>query len=62
MSLCIAWYHGRLFESGDAERGERFFSNAPGVYVHKDETCAKTGNCPESFDTDAYYFWLPTNL
>eukprot|EP00928_Gymnodinium_smaydae_P079890 TRINITY_DN63721_c0_g1_i1.p1 TRINITY_DN63721_c0_g1~~TRINITY_DN63721_c0_g1_i1.p1 ORF type:complete len:508 (+),score=44.97 TRINITY_DN63721_c0_g1_i1:42-1526(+) len=37
-------YHGRLLGSRDAERGDRFFERAPGVYVHKDATCHKTGN------------------
>lgn len=43
-ALYSIMYHGRLFASSDAARGERFFGKAPGVYVHKDGTCAKTAN------------------
>ena len=43
-ALYSIMYHGRLFASCDAERGERFFRQAPGVYLHKDATCKKTGN------------------
>lgn len=37
-------FHGRLLESCNPERGERFFSAAPGVYVHKDGTRHKADN------------------
>jgi len=43
-ALYSIMYHGRLFASSVAERGDRFHDSAPGVYVHKDATCAKTGN------------------
>ena len=37
-------YDGKLRESCDAARGEQFFPDAPGVYVHKDETRHKAEN------------------
>merc|ERR1712151_194546 len=43
-ALYSIMYHGRLLESCDVERGDRFFAGKPGVYVHKDRTCEKTAN------------------
>merc|ERR1719166_212370 len=43
-------YHGRLEESKDQGRGDRFWSEAPGVYCHKDETKDKALN---------YIRWVP---
>jgi len=37
-------FHKGLTASDDVERGDRFFSRAPGVYCHKDGTCKKTLN------------------
>jgi len=37
-------YHGKLFASCDADRGDRFFGKAPGVYLHKNQTAFKTAN------------------
>lgn len=49
-SLYSIMYHGKLFASKDAERGDRFSEKAPGVYVHKDGSGAKAGN---------YVRWVP---
>ena len=43
-ALYSIMYHGHLFASCDAKRGDRFFGKAPGVYLHKEATCSKTGN------------------
>ena len=37
-ALYSIMYHGRLYASRDAERGERFCKGAPGVYLHKEAT------------------------
>ena len=37
-------YHGRLYESRDSSRGERFIEGVPGVYVHSDKTASKAMN------------------
>jgi len=43
-ALYSIMYHGQLRESRNAGRGERFFGQFPGVYVHKDGTKHKTGS------------------
>ena len=43
-ALCSIMYHGRLNASCDREKGERFFPDKPGVYVHKDVTAHKAEN------------------
>lgn len=59
-------YHGRLAASSDPDRGERFFSSAPGVYVHKTGTAKKIGNymrfvelCRDGvFWAASWYVWV----
>merc|ERR1712048_434919 len=43
-ALYCIMYDGHLSASCDAENGERFFRDKPGVYVHKDGTKHKAGN------------------
>lgn len=42
-ALYSIMYHGQLAASCDAERGDRFHPQAPGVYCHKDVTMHKAG-------------------
>ena len=37
-------YHNELSESADVSRGERFFAEMEGVYVHKDATASKANS------------------
>ena len=43
-------YHGRLEESCNIARGDRFFSDAPGVYLHHDQTAHKSENYTRFID------------
>ena len=40
-ALYSTLYHGRLYESRDALRGELMLQGVPGIYVHPDDTCWK---------------------
>ena len=37
-------YHGQLLESKDESRGERTLDDAPGVYVHNEDSARKVSN------------------
>ena len=43
-SLYSILYHGKLHESCDRTQGDRFLTDAPGVYLHKDGTSRKAEN------------------